>query len=72
MPNPLAVLSLDNGLFMSRKRVMGSELAWDVGLVYPSLTGTGPLACLSLLPVADVDKVSNDCFIFVLFLILVL
>ena len=37
-----------------------SELAWVVGLVYPFLTGTGPLACLSLFPVADVDKVSND------------
>ena len=38
----------------------GNELAWVVGLVYPFLTGTGPLACLSLFPVADVDKVSND------------
>ena len=24
------------------------------------LIGTGPLACLSLFPVADLDKVSND------------
>ena len=24
------------------------------------LNGTGPLACLSLFPVADLDKVSND------------
>ena len=38
----------------------GNELAWDDGLVYPFLTGTGPLACLSLFPEADVDKVSND------------
>ena len=38
----------------------GNELAWDVSLVYPFLTGTGPLGCLSLFPVADVDKVSNE------------
>ena len=30
------------------------------GLVYPFLTGTGPLAYLSLFPMADVDKESND------------
>ena len=41
---------------MSRKRVREKGLAWDVGLVYSFLTGTGPLACLSLFPVADVDK----------------
>ena len=40
----------------SKKR----ELAWIVGLAYPFLTGTGPLVCLNLFPVADVDKVSND------------
>ena len=29
-------------------KVRGKGLAWDVCLFYPSLTGTGPLACLSL------------------------
>ena len=53
-----------NALLLDHNKCHGNgsvdELAWDVGLVYPFLTGTGPLACLSLFPVADVDKVSND------------
>ena len=41
---------------MSRKgQVRG--YTWESTLF---LNGTGPLACLSLFPVADLDKVSND------------
>ena len=41
---------------------MRKGLAWGVGRVYSFLIGTGPLAFLSLFPVADLDKVSNDIF----------
>ena len=44
---------------MSRKG-QGKGLTWNISLVYSFLIGTGPLACVSLFPVADLDKVSND------------
>ena len=36
-----------------------SSLSCLSSLIF-SFNGTGPLACLSLFPVADLDKVSND------------
>ena len=43
---------MDQVIFMSRK--------WEVTIPWVITTGTGPLACLSLFSVAEVDKVSND------------
>ena len=52
----LSPLFVDNPLlvYLCHGNGSGNELAWDVALVYPFLTGTGPQACLSLFPVADV------------------
>ena len=46
---------------MSRKGTVteGEEVVTRVGKVVVTV-GTGPLACLSLFPVAELDKESND------------
>ena len=51
-------------LCMSRKWgvtfMVAMSRKWGVSQPWVVTTGTGPLACLSLFPVAELDKVSYD------------
>ena len=43
---------------MSRKREVTENLRWLMGVGGDVTYGAGPLACLSLFPVAELDRVS--------------